>query len=624
MRSSHVLTAGISALVSSAITVVVFIWVSSPVDPPRNFHAQSNSSTSEKFVARIDRAIKPISRAPASDGTFDRVRTIADALAFEADFDQTVAIYLLLANADEELVLDLLQQAESISPLSQKEAAFSIIYSKYAAIDPERALANAEGLPSRLQNRVLMNIFHEWARNDLESALTGADSLEGNRRQTASYVILTSRDDLEPFKRTEIAERFNLERQLASLNFQSWYEEAIQNPRWAWQEIQNSTDKKSEIRQRRSVVARAWIREEGVGVLDEMLAALSESDDKKELISSLMSTLLQIDPERTMDVISTLPNAQDVINLRERAFYAWSRRDPGAAVEQLARVDFHNKGRLMDSVLSEWGIRDPRKLLEFSETLPETWFDTAKRHALMGLARTSPEEAISYLDDIRRVGHRLELEDEIARFWSEDDPRSALEWFLSRDDYVSRPYQARKLMANFADEDPVRALQIASQYTGELGSSMISGVFAALAEKDPQQALRHLPNVNVEHKSVAVGRIGLMMAGTDLIGALNLGNLLSKEDRSRYEKRIIDQQLGWEHSRVMLLSDFNDLPSRELKVHTAIQLFHHDVYDRFLSEQERRKLHSVLSVKERKQLDETLQSMRNPEKWVITSHWFLE
>ena len=292
MKQTYVLVSGVSALVGAALCAAVFIWLMNPAPTTQEFRPQIDRSQSEKFVTRISPDVAPVARAPASRGAFENVRTLADTMAFEADFDQTIAIHLLLAHADEALVLDLLRQAETISPPSQKEAAFSIIFSKYAALDPARALAKAEGLPQRLHQRALMNIFHEWSRNDLDSALLAAESLEGAQRQTAGYVILTSRDDLAPSRRAEIAEQFNQQRQLAMMNQQLWLERALEDPRSAWQELLDSTDPEQQTWQARSSVAHAWIREEGIEVLDEIVASLPDTADRHRLLSNLMPTLV--------------------------------------------------------------------------------------------------------------------------------------------------------------------------------------------------------------------------------------------------------------------------------------------------------------------------------------------
>lgn len=612
MKRSYFLISGVSALVGAAVCAVVFVWLSRPTENTQDFGFQTDSPAPEKFVTRIQRDAEPRSAAPESKGRFDHVRTLADTLAFESDFDQTIAIHVLLANADEAFVLDLLRQAETISPPSQKEAAFSIIYSKYADIDPARALANAEGLPVGIHRRVLMNIFHEWARNDLESALHAADSLEGNQRQTASYVILTSRDDLEPLRRMEIAERFNLQRQLAALNSQLWVEKASENPRLAWQEILNSTDPNLKSWQVRASVAHAWIREEGIVVLDEILASLSPTDNKNEFISNLLPTLVQVDPQGAVDYISALSNTQQVSNLRRSVFFTWAQKDPEKALESLMAMDFHEKRSLMDFALSQWGRANPRKLLEYSDSMPQTWKDSAKQHALLGLARTAREEAIAYLPEIDDVRQRHELENRIASYWTADDPRAAIQWFLSLDesDSASRRHHLRQLIVSYTDEDPESALQLASQYSGEKGSSMISGAFDALARVDPQLALRYLPRVDKKQRKVAVERIGSAMARDDLMGALDLANYLENEDRSQFEKLVLERSFSWDGSRTNLLVEINNLPSRELKAHSALLLIRHNEYEEFLSEQDRQNLYAVLNATERAKLESEMQKTR--------------
>lgn len=612
MKQNYVLVSGVSALVGAALCAAVFIWFMKPEPTIQEYRPQIDSSPTEKFVTRITPKAEPVARAPASKGAFENVRTLADTMAFESDFDQTIAIHLLLANADEGLVLDLLEEAETISPPSQKEAAFSIIFSKYAALDPSRALAKAEGLPQRLHRRALMNIFHEWARNDLESAIDAAESLEDNYRQTAGYVILTSRDDLAPSRRAEIAEQFNQQQQLARLNQQVWLERALENPRSAWQEILDSTDPEEQTWGARISVAHEWIRKEGIAVLDEMLASLTNTRDTQRLLSSLIPSLVQADPQRTLDFISQLPNAQETTNLRRQAFYAWSRQDPKAAAESLQEMDFHQKGQVMETVLAQWAHKDSRGLLEASNSMPQSWIDAAKRHAITQLSRSSRQEAISYLGDISNSRERQQVENTLASQWAEEDPSAALQWYLSldRNNVNEQRHHTRYIMMTAANRDPTSALQLAAKYSGDWGSTMIRGVFHTLVAADPQQALQYLPSVNQEQKKVAIEEIGIAVARDDLMGAFQLGNILNKTEQFEFGKTLIERSLYWNGNRDVFLSNFNDLPSRELKAHGAVQMLRQNEYEKFLSSDDRQKLIAVLNNTERSKLETDLQRMR--------------
>ena len=612
MKQTYVLVSGVSALVGATICAVVVIWFMKPESTTQELQTPSARPPTEKFVARITPDAEPVSRAPASKGAFENVRTLADTLAFETDFDQSIAIHLLLANADETFVLDLLRQAETISPPSQKEAAFSIIFSKYAAIDPSRALAKAEGLPLRLRQRVLMNIFHEWSRNDLESAIEAAESLEDIQRNTASYVILTSRDDLTPGRRAEIAEQFSQERQLAMLNQQAWLERALENPRSAWQETLDSADPEQQIWQARSSVAHAWIRKEGISVLDEMIASLPATSDRRRFLSNLMPTLVRADPQRTLDFISQLPNSQETTNLRQSAFYAWSRQDPKAAAERLQEMDSHQKDQVMETVLAQWANKDSRELLEASDGMPQSWINAAKRHAIIQLSRSSRQEAISYLGDISDSKERHQVVRRLANQWSEEDLGAALRWYVSldREHAGEAQHDVRYIMMSAADREPAIALQVAAEYSGEWGSAMVGGVFDALVRVDPQRALQYLPRVNKDQRKVAVASIGWAMADDDLMNALQLGIHLDQSERLDYGRNLIDSTLYWEKNRKAFLSHFNDLSSRELKAHGASQLLHQDVHDQFLTKNERQRLYAVLNASEKAKLEQEVQDAR--------------
>ena len=144
MKLSHVLTTFAGVLVGAGICAGLFLLLQRPTDANQNIRLHDDSQAS--LVSHSATETENVTQDAAHEGriAFHSVRTLADTLAFETDFDQTVALYTLLERADEEVVVDLIQEADSISPPSQRVAALSIIFSKYATIDPYRALEHAE------------------------------------------------------------------------------------------------------------------------------------------------------------------------------------------------------------------------------------------------------------------------------------------------------------------------------------------------------------------------------------------------------------------------------------------------------------------------------------------------
>ena len=603
MKLSPVLAASAGVLVGMGLCAVLFLLLQRPTDANQNTRLQDDSQAS--LVSHSATETENVTQDAAHEGriAFHSVRTLADTLAFETDFDQTVALYTLLERADEAVVVDLVQQTDSISPPSQRAAALSIIFSRYAHIDPYRALKHAKNLEEHLYVRMLPSIFHSWSRTNLEEALSAAETLEGNLPLSAGYIILTSRDDLEPNRQSEIGARFNLQRELAEFNRQAWLRDHLQDPRKAWQEYLRSTDPKLHTPNTRGAIARAWITKEGLDVLSEIITTLPDEKEQRSLVSSLLSWLVRTDPEGTLGHISNLANFKDVSDLKY---------DPESAFAALQPEVIQRKQRLSDRLLYQWARRDSRELLEKANRMQSHLQDKAQKMALVQMARSSPHEAIARLGDLPELQERDDVAGEVARSWSESAPHSALQWYLSLDMANDSAFRsrARQLTMRLTERDPDLAIKVATQTPGNLGSAMVSSVFNALAYNDARVSLRYLPRLSDEHKKVAVQTIASEIAHTDIREAIRISTQFDESLRQPYNESLMDGVMKSSRARDTLIEIFDSIPDENVKNLAARTLLYDDERWGFLSKSERKKIYSVLTPDQRADLDEHIASSR--------------
>ena len=614
MNLSHVLAASAGVLVGVGLCAVFFLLVQRPTDAVTNQDLRSQDDPQAPIVSNsVSETGGAHQDSPREvRSAFRSVRSLADTLAFEADFDQTVALYTLLERADEALVLDLIREADSISPPSQRVAALSIIFSKYAHIDPYRALEHAKNLEEHLYFRMLPSIFHSWSRSSLEEALLAAETLDGNLPWSAGYIILTSRDDLEPNRRTEIAANFNLTRELNEFNRQTWLRNHIQDPRQAWQEALGSTDRYLHSTTTRTAIARAWMTKEGLGVLPEIITTLPNSRERKSIVSNLLPWLIGIDPEGTLDVISKLPDFQDASAFKHEFFERWGRVDPQSAFEVLQPEVVQSKQNLSDRLLYQWARRDSRELLDKANRMPSHVQDKARKQALVQMARSSPHEALARLSDFPELQERDDVAGEVARSWAESDPHSALQWYLRLDMANGSAFRsrARQLTMRLTERDPDLAIKVASQTPGKLGSAMVSSVFNELAYKDARVALQYLPRLDDEHKQVAVRTIASEIGHTDVREAIRISGQLDDSLRQPYNESLMDGVMRSSRARDTLIEIFDAIPDQNVKNLAARTLLYDDERWGFLSKSERKKMYTALDPDQRADLDEHIASSR--------------
>lgn len=617
MKLSTILTAAAGLLLGVVISVAVFLLVSRPIDANQDHLHNGDSIVSEGFKRNGSTRTEDQVRANVAGNRFEEVRTLADTLAFKHDFDQTVALYSLLAHADEVEVLKLIQDAQSITPPSQKDAALSIIFSRYASLSPSRALKTAKSLGEIQYSRLLRSIFHEWSRNDLDSALEAAESLSENQRRAAGYFVLTSRDDLEPHRRMEIATKFNLQQDLAAMNRQEWLRERIEDPRTAWLETFQSGDQDLRSPQVRRTIVQAWITNEGEGALPEIFAALPENDEKSSIIRDLLPLFVRTNPEATLGLISALPMDRDRRQLLNDVFRSWGEFDPESAFWALQSVGSRDHRRLYDRFFNVWANRNPHELLAEADKMPREFEHEAQAWAIRSLATSSPHEATTLLEDRPELLQRNDIVEGVARNWAESDPRSALEWFLNVEveDGTARRSGLWTLTMRLTEQDPDLALSMALQTPGKLGDTMVSGVFNALAYADPKSALRYVPRLNNdEHRKIAMRNIGSESASKDIREAIELSGRLDESLREPFVNAVVDYAMRSHGRRSVLIEVFDAVPVPELKKDAAWKLLSDNEQWGFLSNEERRKLYLALDPEERREYDErvkkSLESVR--------------
>ena len=442
--------------------------------------------------------------------------------------------------------------------------------------------------------------------------MIAAVALEGNRKRSAGYVILTSRDDLEHNRRMEIAVRFDLLRELAELNRQSWLQEHLEDPKSAWYESLQSNVHYVQTTTTRTAIARAWIYKDGIEVLSEIITTLPDEAEKESIFSSLLPWLVSTDPEGTLNVISTHSNIQDTSNLTYDVFLSWGHVDPESAFVELQRREVRHKSSLSDQILHEWVHRSPRDVLARADSLPAYWQNEARERAIAALARLSPNEAISLLKQLPDLEQRDDVAGWVARTWAQNDPNSALDWYLSLDmeESSARLSRARELTIRLTEKDPNQALKVATQTSGDLGIAMVSSVFNELADRDARNALQYVPRLNDEHKKVAMRSIGLQAAKVDIREAIKLSSHLDETIRKPYDDAVMDWALRASRARKTLIDFFDAIPDKKLKQLSAETLLYENEHEGFLSKAEREKMYFVLDQDRRKELDEYIASRR--------------
>lgn len=196
------------ALASFAAGVAVHAWLGTEqsVELP---HQRAAVAESIVEVAPLSPTFSQKGSTSALDSFF-RIQSVLASTNLKSDFDQSASLYLLLMRADESELDRYINESFSISPRNQRVAALSIIFGRYAAINPNEALDRALALtqltiPER--SNVIRSIFVEWTGNDLNSVVAALDDLPEQYKYSAASAIIWRSDFLPNDQRIQLAEQ---------------------------------------------------------------------------------------------------------------------------------------------------------------------------------------------------------------------------------------------------------------------------------------------------------------------------------------------------------------------------------------------------------------------------------
>ncbi|MEM6576730.1 MAG: hypothetical protein AAF736_20830, partial [Pseudomonadota bacterium] len=139
-------------------------------------------------AASVSQAPPPV---PAACASAYEGMTPVDLLALPTDFEQTAALYAMAQQADVETLKGHINDTLSIAVAGERAAALSILFSRFADLDPADSLAHYNELNLQGQSGILFPMFSGWAKNDLTAAIERAKTVTNPAdRRTADRAIL--------------------------------------------------------------------------------------------------------------------------------------------------------------------------------------------------------------------------------------------------------------------------------------------------------------------------------------------------------------------------------------------------------------------------------------------------
>lgn len=449
----------------------------------------------------------PLHEPSPSPGT--AVVSLAQIQDVSYGFERTAALFDLLRSADIRRIEALLEEADAA------DLGWMVwpIYSRYVDLAPQAALNH---LVSRepIQTSQVYSALFAWALEDLDAALTFAETLDQPLRTQAGRNLLYTLVNLSDDRREEIAKRLSVETELTRMRAAA---EAASNPANAWQKALAMEAGEART-QTLWAVARRWFDQSPSAALSA-LNSVVDTDQRESWRNQLLERWIGTDREAALQwVVSQPPSAKRTSRIAEAAAVAakdspaemlalaetldtrarrevvrgvlevWAKSDPRAALAALDEMDDRRlKQTTEQSLAFTWAQSDPMAAFEWARARPASDSRTgALLNALRHVAQSDPGQALALAEDLDGSA-RADVIDSVLQQWGRDDPRAAAAW-LDTSSHESR-VAASKIVDAYARLDAEEAVDWLLTQPADAQHHAVSMIMGPLADESPEVAL---------------------------------------------------------------------------------------------------------------------------------------
>ncbi len=494
----------------------------------------------------------------------------------ETLFARRLALYNLVDESDENTLDRLFSQTRHMPQGTLRRETEAAVVRKWASINPKNVLASMEGMLGLRHRDLLPIVFEEWARSDLDAAISYASQYGPANRTIVFDSIRASRTDIDDTKAMEIAGRLNLDFYASQQMYVRLSQSPIVDPEESWNQfMQEHRNKLRSLRWFKTdylkSIARALADSGGVDALHRVSESLTNANDRLIAIPPIVYALVKSDPQGALDF--ALDQQRDETGLIWSVASIWADADPKSALSAVSDIEeFQQRVYLQEAVIDRWCRTDPFALMKELSNLPENSRQLAEEKARIAVGERSPQEATKSLLEIEDSSLRAKVAAQIARSWAKRDLDAALDWVHSEESLEPmRDQVVGEMLREVTQTNPQLALDTAlEQSVPKDAIGPEAEVISVLARYSPDAAVQLLPVARNEATRVA----SLLAIGSQLIGwgteeshekAIKLADQLDSDD-ARHEYLSV-LMFRWDYED--LYNRLHQFPSLELKEQAA-------------------------------------------------------
>ena len=370
-------------------------------------------------------------------------------------FARNVAFASWILELDEEKIVDWLNQSIkaswNVKPRTREDLQ-SLLLSRLVALDPAQALEFALQRVEPNRFTMMTLVFREWAQIDLNGAIGRAKSLPVHDSQEILSTVFKSSEEFSSDALRTIEREFAIYTKRpehppgfrvfldngirpASTQIDSLVRNSIENPAKVWYDIVEQARPNAIHYQDLTDVATAWVNESGIGVLDEILASITDYGIRKSVLGLTLLELIQTMPEEALGYAAShkIPGQTETMKSMVRK---WAEIDPIASLNKVHSMPSSAFRRLLEQVVLDGWLRpqrgyyreDPSTILESLHLIPGELRGVASAHAIKAMIwKGTPLEAAEALLRLDEQS-KLEATRALVKAWQLNDHKSAIEW----------------------------------------------------------------------------------------------------------------------------------------------------------------------------------------------------
>lgn len=419
--------------------------------------------------------------------------TLNELLTIDSEFEQTARLYELARTAGLARLQELIEETATIPYEADRRAALSILYSRYADIDPADAVDHLLERHSAHWEAELASVFHSWARRDLDAALVRAQALEPAQRAVAGATILLARQDLPANRQQVIAAELGIENALPHISARQTAAEAWSDPAGAWHStliMEPGQLRNGRLQQ----IARSWAQRDPQSALNA-IAAMEPSQFSQGLQQMAVAVWSESDPRRAAEwAVAQPPSNRRALNVAV-ALQSLARTRPAEAFDLAMTQDGPTREAALSGIVGQWAQADPAAAAASIEYLDNS---RSRLQAISALAseyvRQDPQGAATWLDSLNQQEAQVASSFVVSTLIHQD-PDQALAWMDRMTNAATRASAAEALVSNWVHVDPAAAARWVAAEPAESRGQLVTSLASNWVGVDRQAAIRYVEDL---------------------------------------------------------------------------------------------------------------------------------